>query len=288
MPELPEVEALAGFLEGRLRGRAIESLQLASFAALKTYAPPLEALCGERVAKVGRRGKFLLVEIEGGLSLVTHLARAGWVRWHEDTDRLAPARPGRGPVALRVRIEGGSGFDLTEQGTEKRLAIYVVRDPLEVEGIARLGVDPLDPRLDADGLAGLLRAQPGQLKALLTDQGVLAGVGNAYSDEVLHLARLSPFKRSSTLSDDEVTRLHAALRGVLREAVAREAELPAASLKAEKRTAMRVHGRTGQPCPVCGETIREVSLGSRSLQYCATCQTGGRALKDRRLSRLLR
>ncbi|MFN2452245.1 MAG: Fpg/Nei family DNA glycosylase [Candidatus Dormibacteria bacterium] len=288
MPELPEVAALAAFLDSRLRGRRIASLQLASFAALKTYAPALDSLRGHVVDDVGRRGKFLLVGTDGGGWLVTHLARAGWVRWHDDVTRLTMPRPGRGVVAMRVTVEGGGAFDLTEQGTEKRLAIYVVNDPSEVPGIARLGVDPLSPELDSDALARLLRAQPGQLKSLLTDQGVLAGIGNAYSDEVLHLARLSPFKRSATLADDELTRLHAALRAVLEAAVLRAADLPAAALKAEKRSGLRVHGRTGQACPACGDLVREVSLGSRSLQYCATCQTGGVPLKDRRLSRLLR
>jgi len=288
MPELPEIAALAGFLQSRLQGRRIETLELASFAALKTYAPPLEALRGERVIGVGRRGKYLFVEAANGLNLVTHLARAGWVRWHDDASRLARARPGRGPLALRVGVEGGSCFDLTEQSTEKRLAVYVVADLLEVAGIARLGADPLDATLDPDRLGTLLRQRPGQLKALLTDQGVLAGVGNAYSDEVLHRARLSPFKRSGDLRDEEVVRLHRALREVMQEAVARASDLAAADLKAEKRTGLRVHGRTGQACPDCGDTIREVVLGSRSLQYCATCQTGGRTLADRRLSKLLR
>jgi formamidopyrimidine-DNA glycosylase len=179
-------------------------------------------------------------------------------------------------------------MEVTEQGTEKRLAVYLVRDLDDVPGIASLGADPLDAAFDAATLAALLRGESGQLKHALTDQRLLAGVGNAYSDEALHVARLSPFRRASSLDADEVATLHAALQQVLREAVERSAGLPLTDLKSEKRTGMRVHGRTGEACPVCGDTVREVSFATRSLQYCPTCQTGGRVLADRRLSRLLK
>lgn len=286
MPELPEVESLARFLQDRAGGRPIERAELVAFAALKTYDPPLDALVGRTVGACGRRGKFLLLDT-GGLWLVLHLARGGWVRW---SDELPPARarPGKGPLALRIGLEGGAGFDVTEAGTEKRLAAYVVRSPEEVEGLARLGPDPLDPGFDAASLGAALRAHGGQIKAALTTQTVVAGVGNAYSDEALHLARLSPFKGAAKLSDDEVSRLHAAVVEVLTDAMARSDGVAAAGLKKEKKSGMRVHGRTGEPCPVCGDTIRQVSFATKSLQYCATCQTGGKPLADRRLSRLLK
>lgn len=287
MPELPEVEALARFLSERASGQVIERVELAALAALKTFDPPVEALAGRTVAGATRRGKFLLVDTEG-LFLVLHLARAGWVRW-SDALPAARARPGKGPLALRVRLEGGAGLDVTEAGTEKRLAAYVVTAPEEVEGIARLGPDPLDPQLDAATLSEILAAQGGaQLKKALTDQTVIAGVGNAYSDEVLHAARLSPFKPAARLTTEEVERLHSALVALLTGAVERSAGLPAMGLKAEKRSAMRVHGRTGEPCPACGDVVREVSFATSSLQYCPTCQTGGKLLADRRMSRLLK
>jgi formamidopyrimidine-DNA glycosylase len=286
MPELPEVEALSHFLDERVRGRRVEAVQLLSFAALKTFDPPLDALAGRELQGCTRRGKFLALQAET-VFLVAHLARAGWVRWRPELE-IKPGRLGRSPLALRIRLDGGSGMELTEQGTEKRLAIYVVRSLEDVPGIAELGVDPFGPGFDAATLAQLLRGESGQLKHALTDQRLLAGVGNAYSDEALHVARLSPFRRASSLDAEEVERLHAALLDVLGDAVQRSQGLPLTDLKAEKKTGLRVHGRTGQPCPVCGDTVREVAFATRSLQYCPTCQTGGRVLADRRLSRLLK
>ena len=287
MPELPEVAALAEFLDSRVRGRCVEAVQSMSVSALKTYDPPLDALRGAPLQGCERRGKFLALRVPG-MYLVMHLARAGWVRWRERME-LGPVRMGRGPLALRLRLDDGSGIDVTEQGTEKRLALYVVRRLDDVPGIADLGVDPFDPGFDARALQTILAASgSAQLKHSLTDQRLVAGVGNAYSDEALHVARLSPFRRASSLDGEEVMRLHAALREVLRDALARSRGLPLGDLKSEKRAGMRVHGRTGEKCPVCGDVVREVAYATRSLQYCPTCQTGGKVLADRRLSRLLK
>jgi formamidopyrimidine-DNA glycosylase len=183
---------------------------------------------------------------------------------------------------------GRPGFDLTEAGTEKRLSLWVVDDPNRIEAVARLGVDPLDPAFDSGTLAERLSRAPGTVKAALTDQSLLGGVGNAYSDEVLHVAKLSPFRLARSLSKVEVIELHRALVELLRAAVAERAGLEAGQLKSEKRSALRVHGRTGSACPACGDTICEVAFATRSLQYCPRCQTGGRRLADRRLSRLLK
>jgi formamidopyrimidine-DNA glycosylase len=285
VPELPEVEQLAIFLRGRAVGRTVASVQPVAVNVLKTYNPPPAALGGLAVEDVTRAGKFLDLQI-GGLHLVLHLARAGWLRW-KDRQPTALARPGKGPLALRLVLDDGSGFDLTEAGTQKRLAVYVVSDPAEVPGIARLGIDPLDPALTLERFAGLLRTRQ-QIKGVLTDQSVFAGVGNAYSDEVLWAARLSPFKPAANLTDGEVARLYDALVTTLREAVARAAGLQAQDLKSEKKLGLAVHGRTGEPCPRCGDTVREVSFADKSLQYCPTCQTGGKPLADRRLSKLLK
>ncbi len=336
MPELPEIQALAAFVERRARGRRIARVELLSFAALKTADPPPSALVGRTIASAGRRGKFLLIETAEGapadaegrggkedaagaspLWLAVHFSRAGWLRWHDAPvpggpgASGSPARPGApaapgssdlravpagasrprlrgGPRELRVTLDDGAAFDLTEAGTQKRLAIHVVRSPEAVPGIARLGIDPLDPAFDAATLGRLLASRTGQVKHLLADQSLIAGVGNAYSDEALHAARLSPFRPAGNLTAEEIVRLHESLRGILDEALRRNEGVPASELKDEKRSGMRVHGRTGLPCPVCGDTIREVSFADRSLQYCPTCQTGGRPLADRRLSRLLR
>ncbi|AZS83597.1 Fpg/Nei family DNA glycosylase [Streptomyces griseoviridis] len=287
MPELPEVEALKDFLTEHLVGHEIVRVLPVAISVLKTYDPPLTALEGREVTAVHRYGKFLGLRTADGPFLVTHLARAGWLHWR---DRLpdGPPRPGKGPLALRVALETGEGFDLTEAGTQKRLAVYVVQDPAQVPGIARLGPDPLADDFDEERFAGLLAAERRQLKGALRDQSLIAGVGNAYSDEILHAAKMSPFKRAASLTPEETSRLYLALRSTLTEAVERSRGVAAGRLKAEKKSGLRVHGRTGEPCPVCGDTVREVSFSDSSLQYCPTCQTGGRPLADRRLSRLLK
>ncbi|RSR96576.1 Fpg/Nei family DNA glycosylase [Streptomyces sp. WAC00469] len=287
MPELPEVEALKDFLSENLTGQEIVRVLPVAVSVLKTYDPPVTALEGREVSAVHRYGKFLDLATDGGPRLVVHLARAGWLQWRDRLPDGVP-RPGRGPLALRVALATGAGFDLIEAGTQRRLAVYVVHDPQEVPGVARLGPDPLAADFDAERLAGLLSGQRRQLKGALRDQSLIAGVGNAYSDEILHAARMSPFKPTASLTRDEVERLYTALRGTLTEAVERARGVAAGRLKAEKKSGLRVHGRTGEPCPVCGDTIREVSFSDSSLQYCPTCQTGGRPLADRRLSRLLK
>ena len=286
VPELPEVEALAGFLTSHAVGHEIVRVDVGAFHVMKTFDPPSTALHGTTITGVSRHGKFLDIATTGP-HLVFHLARTGWLRWRAEL-AAAPLRPGKSPIALRVKLDDGSGFDLTEAGTQKRLAAYVVPDPSSVEGIARLGPEPLDPRFDVDALDALLRGRRMQVKGLLRDQSVIAGIGNAYSDEILHVAKMSPFKIADSLTADDIAVLYEAIQTTLRDAVARAAELDAGELKAEKKANLRVHGRAGQPCPVCGDTVREVSFASSSLQYCPTCQTGGKPLADRRLSRLLK
>jgi formamidopyrimidine-DNA glycosylase len=284
------VQALASFLRERAVGRSVVRADVAAFSAVKTFDPPLSALNGGLVTGVARHGKFLDLDVDG-LHLITHLARGGWLQWR---DSLAPAppKPGRGPLAFRLHLapefpDGPlSGFDLTEAGTQKRLAVYLVRDPLDVPGIARLGPDALAVSLDE--LGELLGAQRSQIKRALTDQSLLSGIGNAYSDEILHTARLSPFKIAAKLTEAEVAALHAAIQSELLDAVTRSVGQKAATLKGEKRSGMQVHGRAGLPCPVCGDTVRAVSFADRAFQYCPTCQTEGRELADRRLSRLLK
>jgi formamidopyrimidine-DNA glycosylase len=292
VPELPEVEALAAFLRERAVGRSVVRADIAAFTALKTVDPPLSDLRGRTVTDATRHGKFLDLDVDG-LYLVIHLARGGWLQWRENLPP-APARPGKGPLAFRLHLapefDGGpvAGFDLTEAGTQKRLAVYFVRDPADVPGIDRLGPDALDPSLDVERFGEILRAHSGQLKGVLTTQSIIAGIGNAYSDEILHAARLSPFKNSARLTDAELAALHSAMRTVLTDAVERSVGQKAATLKGEKRSGLQVHARTGLPCPVCGDTVREVSFADKSFQYCPTCQTEGRNLADRRLSKLLK
>jgi formamidopyrimidine-DNA glycosylase len=291
VPELPEVESLAADLRERAVGRVIERAYIAEFSVLKTYDPPLSALHGATITATARYGKFLDLICSlpdgGTLHLITHLAKAGWLRWREQLPD-APPKPGKGPLAFRLKFADGAGFDLTEAGTRKRLAVYLVTDPLAVPGIASLGPDPLAPEFTVEVLAGLLAGRRTQIKGVLRDQKIIAGIGNAYSDEVLHAAKMSPFRLASSLTPEDVAALHRVIIETLRSAIERSSGLAAAELKAEKKAGLAVHGRTGQECPVCGDIVREVSFADSALQYCATCQTGGKPLADRRLSRLLK
>ena len=297
MPELPEVEALADHLRRHAVGLTVGRIDVAALSVLKTFDPPTTALHGREVTGANRWGKYLGLQA-GELHLITHLSRAGWLRW-SDKLSAAPLKPGKGPIALRVHLgkpgEAGSdvtagaapvGFDLTEAGTQKRLAVWLVTDPMTVPQIAALGPDAL--ALDPDGLAAALRGNTGRIKTVITDQKVISGIGNAYSDEILHVAKLSPFATAGKLTGAQLADLHDAMISVLTDAVSRSVGQGAATLKGEKRSGLQVHARTGLPCPVCGDTVREVSFADKSFQYCPTCQTGGKILADRRMSRLLK
>lgn len=286
MPELPEVESLAAFLRSRASGHVIARAEAASFAVLKTFDPPLSALTGLTIGDIARHGKFLDLSC-GDLHLVIHLARAGWLRWRDELPDK-PVRPGKSPLAFRLTLDDGSGFDLTEAGTQKRLAVYLVRDAAQVPGVATLGPEPMADSFTVEALADILKERRMQIKGVLRDQHIIAGIGNAYSDEVLNVAKMSPFKLASSFTPEEVAALHKAIVTTLRDAVDRSAGLAAADLKGEKKTGLRVHGKAGLACPECGDTIREVSFADSALQYCPTCQTGGKPLADRRLSRLLK
>ncbi|HEV7167381.1 MAG TPA: DNA-formamidopyrimidine glycosylase family protein [Micrococcaceae bacterium] len=314
MPELPEVAGLGRFLEKELLSAVLEKLQITSFAVLKTASPSYAELQGRRLKAVRRHGKFVDLDFsdsdpasddgaggavtadgrsmsdDGGLHLVFHLAKAGWVRYSASPSD-APLKAGKGPIAARLlfRQDGQArGLDLTEAGTKKSLAVYVVRDPQQVPGIAALGPDPLEPGFGYPQLAQILAASSGQIKGLLRNQGVLAGIGNAYSDEILHAARISPFAIAKSLDEPAVRSLYDAIENVLGAAVDSAVGKAASELKDAKRSTMRVHGRTGQACPVCGDTVREVSFADTSLQYCPHCQTGGKILADRRTSKFLK
>ncbi|WP_238421204.1 DNA-formamidopyrimidine glycosylase family protein [Gordonia sp. 'Campus'] len=296
MPELPEVAAIADYVDGRAAGLPIRRVDVASLSVLKTADPPYSALHERIVESVGRVGKYLVIRTIPGsaatapeplLQLVIHLSRAGWVRWSEELSPR-PLRPGgKSPIALRVHCGlPGEGFDVTEAGTQKRLAVWLVRELTDIERVAGLGPDALE--LTLEQFAAVLAGTTGRIKNVLTDQRVIAGIGNAYSDEILHTARMSPFASSKTLKPDQVATLYDAMREVLTDATDRLEGQTVARLKSEKRTGLRVHARTGLPCPVCGDIVREVSFADRSFQYCATCQTGGKVLADRRMSRLLK
>lgn len=288
MPELPEIVALQRFLTEHAVGAVVGRIDVAAPNVLKTVDPPITALSGRTVTGAGHWGKHLGLACDGTW-LVAHLSRSGWLHWRDNPSRTPP-RAGKGPLALRVNLFTTAAetpaFDLTEAATTKRLAVWVAEDPTEIPGIAALGPDPLTTT-ESDFIERL-RGTSRRLKTALTDQHLVSGIGNAYSDEILHTAKLSPFATTNALTTEHASGLYQAMQSVLTDAIARSDGQNAARLKGEKHSGLRVHARTGQPCPVCGDTIREVAYSDRSFQYCPTCQTGGKILADRRLSRLLK
>ncbi len=288
MPELPFVQVLVDTLAPEVRGRTIASVVVASPSAVKTAAPPVTAAVGRRITAVGRRGKLVVLTLDGDLVLVVHLMRDGRLQ-------VVPGRPHRlrlpRPVVLALRLDDGRDLRLTESGSRRRAGVYLLRaaEADRSEPLAGLGPEPLSDGFAVDAFARSLRSSPGQLKAVLTRQRVVAGIGNAYADDILWEARLSPFAPAARLTDGDVARLHAAVRGVLAEALERYrahfgGRLPAA----EPADLLRVHRRGGEPCPRCGTPIRVVYYADRETYYCPACQTAGRVYADRRLSRLLR
>lgn len=280
MPEQPELDAAAGHLREMLPGRTIDRVDVAAISVLKSPDPP-GSLTGQVITGVRRRGKYLFLDTEAR-SLVVHLALAGWLRHHERAPATRPG-PRKGPLALRIVLDDGSALDVTEQGTRKSVAVWLTARPLQLEAVARLGPEALD--VDEETFTQMLTATSSHLKTVLTDQRSLAGIGNSWSDEILHRARLSPFAAANRQDDRD---LHATMSAVLGEATEALAQVPLSRLKTAKKKLLGVHGRAGESCPVCGGTIAEVSFVERSLQYCPACQSGGRRLRDRRMDRLLR
>ena len=275
MPELPEVEARVRELDPLVSAFPIERAGPAHVATLKTIDPPLSSLDGRRLAGARRRGKHLLFPTEDGeLVLRVHLMTAGRLRY------VAPGGKGPKTPMFRLRFVGGCELVLTEAGKKKRAGVWL-STPDQVEAdLAHLGPDALE--LDEAGLTEILSGERRQLHPLLRDQRVIAGIGRAHANEILNRARLSPFKLSSELDEKETVRLAAAIHEDL------ERALELREREKDDRDVYRVHNRLGQPCPTCGTPIARVDYEEHTVYYCPTCQTGGRVLKDRRLSRLLR
>lgn len=283
MPELPDVDAYLAALEARVMDEPLEQVRLRSFSLLRTFDPPLDEVHGKRLRELRRIGKRLVFGFEDDLWLVLHLMIAGRLRWHEKGSKV----PGRYGLAAFDWPDGT--VMLTEAGTKKRASLYVVRGEQALAEHDRGGAEPLD--LDVAQFAEVLRSQNRTLKRALTDQHLLAGIGNAFSDEILHAAQLSPVRRTGQLDDEEMARLHEATLDVLvtwRDRLVGEAieQFP------DKVTAFRpefaVHGRYEEPCPVCGSPVQRIQYASNETNYCAGCQTDGRILADRSLSRLLK
>ena len=281
MPESPEVQELASFLTAHTIGREVRAVDVLLPKALKTQHPAPADLVGRRIHRVSRSGKMIdIATIADGddvLHVIVHFGHDGWVLWHD----IAPdglKRAGEATLMARVRLRDGSGFDLTDAGQWKALTIHIVPSPTDVPAVAKLGLDPLDDQFDTAAFAAILANRKKQIKALLQDQTAFAGIGNAYSDEILHAAKISPVTHAASLSTDAVERLAHATRAVLAEATSARRGVPPSELRATKHAALRVHRKTGAACPVCGDEIRQYTFSGAAAQYCPTCQTGGALL----------
>lgn len=274
MPESPEVQILAEFLAERLAGREIVGVDLLEFRALKTRDRPLTTIVGERVRGARRFGKHVDLELSHGHLLVS-LGRHGWARWsdeHADPPADAP------PALAELAFDDGGELAWTDAGDWVSLGLFVVDDPRDVPAVAKLGPDPADPGFARADFDAATRGRRKQIKAILQEQESLAGIGNAYSDEILHAARVSPVAHAAALKPDALDRVYAATIDTVRTAIAARRGIPISALKAAKVAAMRVHGRAGETCPVCGDDVREFAVASTTAEYCPTCQTDGALL----------
>ncbi len=282
MPEMPELEVYAENLTTLLAGREVRGVQVLNVFTVRTADPPLSSIVGHRVEVVRRHGKRLVVSLDGPLHLVIHLKLSGRLRWHPPTTKL-----NRGTGCLKLDFDRGS-LHMTEASKQKSASLYLVRDLAACPDLDR-GVEPLAVSLSR--MKELLTAENRQLKSALTDQRLVMGIGNAYSDEVLFAARLSPLKLTGRLTSSECEALHGAMQRVLRAWVVRIRDKAAGGLPTEQadwRKEMKVHGKFKGPCPVCGGRIERIAYADSETHYCPGCQTGGKKLSDRGIDRLLR
>ncbi len=283
MPELPDILGYLAALEPRVVGKRLEAVRLGSPFLLRSVSPPLSAAEGRSVIGLRRIGKRIVLALEGGLFLVLHLMVAGRLHWKKRPGRVG----GRGALASFDFPDGS--LVLSEASTKKRASLHIVAGEANLEELDRGGIEVLEA--DLPRFRDALLRENHTLKRALTDPRLFSGIGNAYSDEILHRARLSPAKLTQRMSEEEIGRLHAATRAVLGEWV-EKLSAEAGKTFPEKVTAFRegmaVHGRYGKPCPVCGSPVQRIVYAENEANYCATCQTGGKLLADRALSQLLR
>ena len=276
MPESPEVEALARFLADEAAAREIAAVDVLEFRAIKTRDAPPSGLVGRSITGAVRHGKHVELVLDDG-SLVVSLGRHGWMRWNDGGSGGQESTADAPPALATIDLSGAT-LEVTDAGSWVSLGLFVVATADDVPAIAKLGPDPAVGGFTRQEFDGALGGRRKQIKAILQEQESLAGIGNAYSDEILHLARVSPVTHAARLGEDETERLYQATVTTVRDAIAARTGVPIAELKAAKVAAMRVHGRTGETCPVCGDTIRDLTFAGASAQYCPTCQNGGAPL----------
>jgi formamidopyrimidine-DNA glycosylase len=277
MPELPELEVMREVLEARVVGRTIREARAYRPGILNTVEPPLGALAGESFQRVTRRGKHLILACRDDLSLVVHLMVAGRLVLTGSVNKVTKA------TGFVVSFADGEDLRLVENGTAKLAKVHVVRDPQDVEWVAKGGIEPLGSDFSFAYLAGLFASERRHLKKMITDQALLVGIGTAYADEILFAARLSPIRYANTLEPDEVERMHAAVRSVLAAAVERTRRESGGALVGERRVeGMAVYKRTGEACFACGGPIAEIRFAETRTFYRPQCQSKGRTIADRR------
>ncbi len=280
MPESPEVQVLAEELDAALTGRTVTDVDVVEFRVTKTRARPLTSIVGETVASVRRLGKLITVGFEGDDAgdLVISFGRHGWARWADGTEAPAAGEEPPPPTLVSIGFDDGRTLELVDAGNFVSLGGWIVDDPYDVPAVAKLGPDPAHDEFSQADFDAATVGRRKQVKAVLQEQESFAGIGNAYSDEILHAAKVSPVVHAAALSDDERARLYRATVDEIRSAIEARRGIPIDQLKAAKVAAMRVHGLAGQPCPRCGGTIRDFTFGSTTAQYCPSCQTGGEIL----------
>jgi formamidopyrimidine-DNA glycosylase len=283
LPELPDVDVYIEHLGRRTRGRKLERVRVASPFLVRSYDPPVSSCNGRVVERVRRVGKRIVLDLEGGLSIVIHLMIAGRLRWRPPGTKV----PGK--IGLAAFDFQDGTLVLTEASTKKRASLYVCRGEAEVRAHDPGGVEPLEA--DLASFADALRRESHTVKRALTDPHLFSGIGNAYSDEILWRARMSPVRRTAALTDEEIARLRDATRATLvewRERLLRETGDSFPEEVTAFREGMAVHGRYKKPCPACGSPVQRIAYASNEANYCARCQTAGKLLADRGLSRLLK
>ena len=293
MPELPFIQVLVENLARQVEGRTIVSVRVPSPAIVKTFDPPVTALSGRRIERVRRIGKLIVYDLSGDLLLVMHLMRDGRLQIApiKGAVRAGRTSPAPKPMALGLRLDDGNELRVNEAGPKKRAGVYVLRaqEATSGEPLAGLGPDPLSEEFTADVLASALRADSGQLKRAITQQRYVVGIGNAFADEILWEARLSPFAPAARLSQGEIAGLYAAIRSVFASALQAHRTRFGGDLPTrEPVELLRVHRHGGEPCPRCGTRIETVYYADKETYYCPSCQTAGKIYADRRMSRLLK
>jgi len=276
MPELPDVTAYIESLERLVKGTRLQAVRLFNPFLLRTAVPPIGEAAHKKVLNVSRIGKRIVISLEGELHLVLHLMIAGRLHW--------PGKKTRNTLAL-FEFDRGT-LSLTEAGTKRRASLHLVQGEAALRAMDPGGVEVFD--VDLAGFASRLKSENHTLKRALTDPRLFSGIGNAYSDEILHRAKLSPVALTANLSEEEIQSLYTATRGVLQEWTQRLRTEGFPEKVTAFREGMAVHGRYGEPCPVCGAPVQRIVYAQNETNYCARCQTGGRILADRALSRLLK